>query len=166
MRNKLMLLIFLLAASGCSKREYVIGIGEKLHHGKFDYSVNDLIITRFIKHDRDTLNAKGMFYIVKFKVDNNSLKRQHKWDNSIVYITDERAGEFIPEPDVREFFYRSHNLLPANEFNTPAGSSDSSWIAFDLPFNVTMPYLKARGKMLPGDIFNGALFRRVRIKLY
>lgn len=161
-----MLFIFLLAASGCSKKEYVIGMGEKLHHRKFDYSVTDLIVTRFLKHDADTLRAKGMFYIVKLKVENNSMKRPHKWDSSIVYITDERAGNFDPVPDASQFFCRSKNLKVNEEYITVAGSTDSTYLAFDLPFNVTMPYLKVRGKMLPGDIFDGALFRRVRIKLY
>ncbi len=161
-----MLFILLLAASGCGRREYVIDIGEKLHHRKFDYSVTDLIITRFIKYNADTLHAKGMFYIVKFKVENNSHKRPHRWNSSLVYITDERAGNFDPVPDVSRFFCRSQNLVFKEDYITAAGSSDSAYLAFDLPFKVTMPYLKVEGKMLPGDIFDGALFRRVRIKLY
>jgi hypothetical protein len=158
----------LILITSCSqgKKEYVIGIGERIHHDDFEYSVSDVIISRFLKNGRDTLYAKGMFYMVKFKVENNAKRVNHEWDNTIAYITDERAGTFQNDPAIQKFYEKSKPFGLKEKYITPAGSADSTYIAFDLPFNVTMPYLKVKGDILMGDFFDGALFRRVRIKLF
>jgi len=144
----------------------VIGIGERIHHDDFEYYVSDVIISRFLKNGRDTLHAKGMFYIVKFNVENNALRANHEWDNSIAYIIDDRAGSFQNMPEVQEFYEKSKPFELREKYTTAPGSADSTYLAFDLPFSVTIPYLKVKGDILFGDIFDGALFRRVRIKLF
>lgn len=159
-------MIMLVMLSCSSGTEYVILPGEKIHHHGYEYSVKDLIITRFLKNGNDTLHAKGMFYIVEFRVDNNKRHSSHEWDNSIAYITDERAGTFENLPAVQEFYELSHPFGLNVRYLTKPGTSDSTYLAFDLPFNVTMPYLKVKGKILPADILDGKLFRRVRVKLY
>jgi|WetSurMetagenome_2_1015567.scaffolds.fasta_scaffold00002_18 hypothetical protein len=160
-------LILILVATSCSRRtEYVITPGERIHHDDFEYSATEVIVTRFIKNGSDTLFAKGMFYLVRFKVENRARRVNHEWDNSIAYITDERAGEFENVPSVQQFYDKAKPFGWKENYITTAGSSDSTCLAFDLPFTVTMPYMKVRGSILMGDIFDGALFRRVRIKLY
>jgi len=158
----------LILITSCSqgKKEYVIGIGERIHHGNFEYSAPDVIITRFLKNGRDTLHAKGMFYLVKFKVENNSKRTGHEWDNSIAYIIDDRSGSFQNMPDVQEFYEKSKPFGLKEKYNTAPGTADSTYLAFDLPFNSTIPCLKVEGDILIGDIFDGALFRRVRVTLY
>jgi hypothetical protein len=158
--------LFLLTSCSSHRKEYVIGIGEKIHHDDFEYSVTNLIITRFLKNGKDTLHANGMYYLVKFKVDNNAKRVNHEWDNSIAYISDEKAGTFENIPEVQQYFEKFEPYGLKDIYITPAGSADSTYLAFDLPFNVTMPYLKVKGSILIGDVFDGALFRRVRIKLY
>jgi hypothetical protein len=158
--------LILLASCSPDKREYVIGIGERIHHDDFEYSVSNYTVTRFLKNGSDTLQAKGMFYLVRFKVENNALRVNHEWDNSIAYIVDERAGMFENVPEVQKYLEKSKPFGLKEKYITPAGSVDSTYLAFDLPFNVTMPYLKVKGETLMGDFFDGALFRRVRIKLY
>jgi hypothetical protein len=158
--------LVLITSCNSEKREYVIGIGEKIHHDDFEYSVSDIIISRFLRNGSDTLHAKGMFYLVKFKVENNSKHNGHEWDNSIAYIIDDRAGLFQNMPEVQEFYEKSKTFGLKEKYNTTPGSADSTYLAFDLPFNSTIPYLKVKGEIQIGDIFDGALFRRVRIKLF
>lgn len=156
----------LLVSCSSNRQEYVIGIGERIHHGNFEYSASDIIITRFLKHGSDTLHAKGMFYLVKFKVENNSKRTGHEWDNSIAYIIDDRAGSFNNMPDVQEFYEKSKPFGLREKYSTAPGKADSTYLAFDLPFNSTIPCLKVKGNFMIRDVFDGALFRRVRIKLY
>lgn len=158
----------LILITSCSqgKKEYVIGIGERIHHGNFEYSASDIIITRFLKNGRDTLYAEGMFYLVKFKVENNSKRTGHEWDNSIAYIIDDRSGSFQNMPDVQKFYEKSKPFGLKERYITAPGTADSTYLAFDLPFSVTIPFLKVKGKFLMRDVFDGALFRRVRVKLY
>ncbi len=166
MKHILLILFFLLTSCIPDRKEYVIGVGERIHHDDFEYSVTDIIITRFLKNGTDTLNAEGMFYLVKFKVENNSKRVEHKWNNSIAYIVDERETSFGNLPAVQQYFEKYKPFGLKDGYNTPAGSADSTYLAFDLPFNVTMPYLKVKGEILMGDLFDGAMFRRVRIQLY
>jgi hypothetical protein len=156
----------LLVSCSSNRQEYLIGVGERIHHGKFEYSASDVIITRFLKNGSDTLHAKGMFYLVKFKVENNSKRTGHEWDNSIAYIIDDRAGSFQNMSVVQEFYEKSKPFGFKEKYITAPGSSDSTYLAFDLPFSVTIPFLKIKGNFMMRDIFDGALFRRVRIKLY
>jgi hypothetical protein len=158
--------MFLLISCGCDRKEYVIGIGERIHHDDFEYSVTEIVISRFLKNGNDTLYAKGMFYLVRFKVENNALRVNHEWDNSIAYIVDDKAGSFENVPDVQKFYEKSHPYGLKEKYITTAHSADSTYLAFDLPFNVTMPCLKVKGETLMGDMFDGSQFRRVRIKLY
>jgi hypothetical protein len=151
----------------CSgETEYVIGIGEKIYHHGVEYSVNNIIITRFLKNGTDTLHARGIFYLVDFKVENKSRRKGIGWDNSIAYITDEKAGTFENNPEVQRFYDASVSFGWKENRMTPPQSSDSTWLAFDLPFNTTQPYLKVHGKTVAGDLPDRALFRRVRVKLY
>ena len=158
--------LFLLTSCFPNRKEYVIEIGESIHHDDFEYSVTDLIITRFLKNGNDTLHADGMFYLVKFRVENNAKRVSHEWDNSVGYIVDERAGTFENINDVQQYFEKIKSFGLKDQYITSSGSADSTYLAFDLPFNVTMPYLKVKGETLVGDVFDGAQFRRVRIKLY
>jgi len=167
MRNYTIIIsLILLIFSSCNRQEYVIGIGERIHHDDFEYSVSEVIISRFLKNDIDTLYAKGMFYLIKFRVENNAKRVSHEWDNTIGYIVDERAGIFQNDPEIQRFVEKSKSFGLKEKYMTNAGSADSTYLAFDLPFSVTMPYLKVNGEILMGDVFDGALFRRVRVKLY
>ena len=149
-----------------NKREYVVGIGERIHHDDFEYSVSDIVISRFLRNGTDTLHARGIFYLVNFKVENNAKRVSHEWDNSIAYLVDERSGTFQNDPEIQKFYEKSKPFGLKEKYVTPAGSADSTYLAFDLPFSVTMPYLKVKGDILMGDVFDGALFRRIRIKLF
>jgi hypothetical protein len=124
------------------------------------------MITRFLRNGKDTLYAKGMFYLIWFRVDNNALKVNHKWNNDIAYITDEKAGIFKNIPQAQEFIQNTRSFGLRDEYVTKPSSADSTVLAFDLPYNAIMPYLKVQGSILAGDIFDGALFRRVRVKLF
>jgi hypothetical protein len=166
MKHILPILFLLLTSCISDRKEYVIGVGERIHHDDFEYSVTDIIITRFLRNGTDTLHAQGMFYLVKFKVENNAKRVKHEWDNSIAYIIDERAGSFNNVPAVQQYYEKYKSFGLKDRYITPAGSADSTYLAFDLPFSVTMPFLKVKGEMLMGDVFDGARFRRVRIQLY
>jgi hypothetical protein len=162
------LLIFSVLLTACNqdKREYVIGLNERIHHDYFEYSVSNLLVSRFLKNGPDTLKAQGVFYMVTFRTDNLAMRVSHKWDNSIAYIVDERGRIFENKTDVQQFYEKSHSFGLKEEYITPAGRSDSIILAFDLPFDVTKPYLKVRGEILMGDMFDRARFRRMRIRLY
>jgi hypothetical protein len=124
------------------------------------------MVSRFLKNGADTLHARGMFYVVRFKVENRAMRVGHRWDNSIGYIVDERGNKYENISAVQQFFEKSKPFGLKELYNTHAGTADSTYLAFDLPFTVTKPWLKVRGEILMGDFFAGAKFKKARIRLF
>ena len=160
------LLVALLGSCNSNKMEYVIGVGEKIHHDDFEYSVTDYIVTRFLKNGNDTLKAKGMFYLITFKVENKAMRVNHNWNNSVAYIIDGKGNVYENQKDVQQYFEKINSFGLKETYNTMAGRSDSTILAFDLPFSVTKPYLRVRGEILMGDVFDKARFRKMMVKLF
>jgi hypothetical protein len=162
----IILIIITIASCKPEKKVYIINVRENIHHDDFEYSVSNYIMTRFLKNGPDTLYARGVFYLVIFKVENRARRVNHKWNNSIGYIIDERGKTYENISEVQEFWEKAHPFGLKNEYVTGAGSSDSTYLAFDLPFNVTKPCLGVRGDILMGDTFDRAKFRRTLVKLF
>lgn len=166
--RKFLFLLPLMLMNSCNRNKdiYIIGIGEKIHHDDFEYSVTNYLVSRFLKNGRDTIKAGGVFYMVNFRTDNLAKRVSHKWDNSIAVIVDEKGRVFENLPEVQKFREKACPFGLKEKYITQAGRSDSTVLAFDLPFDVTKPYLKVRGGILMGDIFDRARFRRTFVKLF
>ena len=73
MKTKIFILIlFTMMLSSCTN-EKTIGIKQNIHHDDFEYSVQNVSKTEMI----GSLNAKGMFYIVTFRVENQAKRVEH-----------------------------------------------------------------------------------------
>jgi hypothetical protein len=156
----------LMVACVSQNREIEIGLKERIHHDDFEYSVQNYLVSRFLKNGNDTLKAKGVFYMITFRTENLAMRVNHKWDNSIAFIVDEKDRIYENEPKVQEFYENARPFGLKEKYVTPAGGSGSTILAFDIPFDATRPWLKVRGKILMGDVLNGARFKRMRIRLF
>lgn len=159
-------LMLILSSCNTNNNGDIIGLNQNIHHDDFEYSVSNYIVTRFLKSGNDTLNARGAFYLVNFRVENRALRVSHTWDNSIGYIIDERGKTYEDIGEVQLFWDKAKKFGFSEQYTTQPGTTDSTWLAFDLPLNVTKPCLKVRGSTLMGDVFDRAKFRRMRIRLY
>ncbi|MGD0342352.1 MAG: hypothetical protein ABSA76_11680 [Bacteroidales bacterium] len=158
-------LLFLTSCNSNNNNNF-IEVGERIHHDDFEYSVTNYTVSRFLKNGTDTLKANGMFYVVTFRVENRAGRVGHNWDNTIGYIIDEKGIKYENLPQVQQFLEKSHSFGYREKYNTPAGSSDSTFLAFDLPFTVTRPFLMVRGETLMGDVFDRGKFRKMMIRLF
>ena len=156
------LLVLACLAPACSARERVIGLRENIHHDDFEYSVQE--VARADRIGEQT--PKGLFYIVTFKVENRAKRVDHEWGNDVAYVADEQGRVY--ENDVtaqkqlaasRPFGYRDHYV-------TAPGSIETTMLVFDVPKDVTAPYLEVRGAFLMGDMFDGNQFTKARVKLF
>lgn len=167
MKNYFIILALFLLTSCNSKRNInIIGIGDRIHHDDFEYSVTNYMVTRFLKNGSDTLKADGMFYLVGFRVENRAKRVGHNWDNNIGFIVDGKGGKYENLPKVQQFLEKSSPFGYREKHNTPAGATDSTYLAFDLPLTVTMPFFMVRGETLMGDMFDRGKFRRTIIRLF
>lgn len=159
---------FLLVLCSCNsdRTGNVIGLRTNIHHDDFEYSVSDYTITKFLNNGTDTLRAQGLYYLVNFKVENRAMRVRHKWDNSIAYIIDENGNSYENNKDVQQFYEKSHPFRFNEMYNTFAGAVDSTILVFDLPQNIKEPYLKVRGEILMGDVFDRAKFRKLKVSLF
>jgi hypothetical protein len=162
------LICFLVLLYSCKndRKGIVIGLHQNIHHDDFEYSVSDYKMTGFLNNSADTLKAKGIFYLVNFKVENRALRVGHKWNNSIAYIVDDKGNDYENDTYAQQFYEKSHPFGFSENYNTLSGTTDSTILIFDLPANIREPYLKVRGDILMGDVADRARFRKVRVKLF
>jgi hypothetical protein len=149
-----------------NKTNNIIGVGDRIHHDDFEYSVTNYQVSRFLKNGNDTLKTNGMFYIVTFRVENRARRVGHNWDNRIGYITDENGRKYENIPQVQQFLSKSLPFGYREKYYTPEGAADSACLVFDLPISVTKPCFMVRGETLMGDVFDKGKFRKMMIRLF
>ena len=172
--NKSILILSVIAASfalntvSCKSdnKAYIIGLNQNIHHDDFEYSVTAFKTTPKLETDRDTIFARGIFYLVHFKVVNNALRVGHQWNNSIAYMVDEKGTRYENIEETQVLINRYVPFGLKNIYNTPHGTADSTILVFDLPADAREPYLMVRGEILMGDAFNGARFKKMKVKLF
>jgi hypothetical protein len=158
----LICLITALIICSCSADEKVIVLNQETQHDDFFYLVTDFYKTDEIGGQK----AKGIFYVVTFKVVNRAKRVDHPWDNSITYVVDENGRQFhnLPEMQNALNFFKPFNLRDRHV--TKAGETESTIFVFDIPNDSKQPYLKYEGDFLMGDMFDGSRFSRTKVKLY
>ncbi len=155
-------LIVMLFLSSCSKEEKVIGLKQNIHHDDFEYSVQSVEMADSI----GAIKARGTFYIITFRVENRAKRVNHIWENSIAYIVDENGKEHENLNEPENELAKEKLFVQKTKHFTPAGETESAALVFDIPKEVKEPYLKVRGEILMGDIFDGSQFRRTKVKLF
>jgi hypothetical protein len=158
------LLVALSAAilAGCSGPDRVIAVRQTIHHDDFEYSVEGV---ETMDRIGDRLPV-GRFYVVTFQVQNRAREVNHRWGNDIAYLVDERGREYENDDDAQTALARVDPFERKDSYVTPAGVTERTRLVFDVPRAVKEPYLRVRGFLLMGDVFDGAQFRRTRVKLF
>ena len=148
--------------SSCSLNEKMIDLGENIHHDDFEYSVQHVERAEEIGN----LQTRGTFLIVTFQVENRAMRVSHHWSNDIAYIVDAGGTEYENSAAAQKEFDRIKPFGYKPEYVTPAGNTETTVLVFDVPKSLTEPYLKVRGYVLMGDVFDLNEYRRTRVKLF
>ena len=152
------MLIFLPA---CSSEDRTIGLNSEIQHDDYFYS-----ITAFKKADAiGSLQAKGVFYIVEFKVINRAKRVDHPWNNTITYMVDERGAEYDNQSEAQKTLFGLEPFNLKEGHVTRAGESETTIFVFDLPKDTKEPSVKYRGEFLMGDMFDGNRFKHTKVRL-
>jgi hypothetical protein len=159
-------MMMLICTCSSNKSGVEIGLNQNIHHDDFEYSVTGITKTKQFVSASDTFTANGIFYLVHFKVINNALRVGHRWDNSIGYLVDENDNRFENINEKQVALNKSLVFGWKELYDTHHGQTDSTILVFDIPVNVTRPYLKIRGGILMGDVFDAGRFRKIKVRLY
>lgn len=165
----ILIVLLLISLLSCHRKNesYFIGLNQNIHHDDFEYSVTSYLRTSSIPYVSDNnTSANGIYYLVHFKVENRALRVDHQWDNSIGYIVDEEGNQFENSKEDQIVLDKSLHFGWKEQYNTLFGTSDSTILVFRLPAAVTKPYLMVRGRILMGDVFDRARFRKMKVKLF
>jgi hypothetical protein len=123
-------------------------------------------VSKFQENGSDTTRTGNFYCLVRFRVENKALRVSHKWNNSIGYIIDETGRIYENNPSLQQLLEKSQPFGYRDSYVTPAGSADSTCLAFELPSQVKRLFFKVRGEILMGDIFDRVRFRRMMVRLY
>jgi hypothetical protein len=156
----------MIGSAGCRRSDTLIGLNETIRHDDFRYSVSSYERRKSIHTGKSDMVAKGTFLIVTFTVENDALRVNHTWDNTIAYI-------FTGEDKIYENNINAQQMLNEVEpfqwqdhYVTSHGAKESTRLVFDVPDDIRNPCLRVRGYTLMGDVLNFNRFKRIRIKLY
>lgn len=148
-----------------SRPERIIGLGERIHHDDFDYSVLRIGKFRSLGSSTQPLAADGIFYVVTLKVENNAKRVGHVWNDSMAYVVDEKGNEYRPSPEGQKAWDAAKGKASEWLHNTPAGAAETTEIVYNLPVNIQDPCLKIWKDVLMGDMFDGIAYRKIKVKL-
>ena len=164
MRKRLCLTAMLCCVifSSCSLNEKTIDLGENIHHDDFEYSAQQVERSEEIGNMR----TRGAFLVVTFQVENRALRVNHRWSNDIAYIVDEGGAEYENNAEAQKELDRIKPFGYKPEYVTPAGNTETTMFVFDVPKSLTRAFLKVRGSMMMGDVFDLDEYRRTRVKLF
>lgn len=159
-------LLIILGSISCSKSDTIIGLNQDIHHDDFAYRVTSFEKRKHINADTGLITAKGIFLIVSFTVENNALRVSHAWDNTIGYVVSGDGNKYENNITAQQMLKTSEPFHWLHHYNTRHGESESTRLVFDIPTDMTNPYLRVRGETLMGDIFDFNRFKRIKIRLY
>lgn len=142
--------------------ERVVGIGDRVRHDDFLYSVVGVERARQI----DERRARGTFHIVTFRVENRAGRVAHEWDNDVAYVVDERGRQFDNDRDAQQSLEHRAPFGLTDRYVTCVEMDQTTKLVFDVPDDVTSLFLKFRGFLLMGDVFDGNQYKRTRVKLF
>jgi hypothetical protein len=140
----------------------MIDLGDNIHHDDFEYSVQHLDRTEEIGN----LRTRGTFLLVTFQVENQAKRVNHRWSNDIAYIVDAAGVEYENNTEAQKELDRIKPFGYKPEYVTPAGNTETTILVFDVPKSVTQPFLKVRGSLMMGDVFDLNEYTRTRVKLF
>ncbi|AMY07102.1 hypothetical protein LuPra_00269 [Luteitalea pratensis] len=147
--------------TGCSQ-DPLLAVGEPIRHDDFLYTV---LAARRV----DAIGsraARGQFLVVHFGVTNRAMRVSHTWTNHIAYLVDANGHRLENDDTLQQQLDGLHPFGWAAEYVTAAGAKRSTMLVFELPADVARPLdLMVRGELLMGDVFDGARFRRSRVRL-
>ena len=147
--------------TGCGE-DPLLAVGEPIRHDDFLYTV---LAARRIDA-LGTRPAKGQFLVVHFEVANSAIRVAHRWTNHIAYLVDAGGRRHDNDDGLQQQLDALHRFGWAAEYVTAPGAKRSTMLVFDLPADVARPLdLMVRGELLIGDVFDGARFRRTRVRL-
>jgi hypothetical protein len=148
--------------SACAGPDRVVGVGESVRHDDFLYSVAAVQREKAIGDRR----ARGTFQIVTVQVENRAGRVAHQWGNNIAYLVDELGRQYENDDEAQRALDARAPFGLSDHYVTPAEASQTTKLVFDLPDEVKAPYLKFRGYLLMGDVFDGNMYKRTRVKLF
>lgn len=160
-------LIIILLSCNRKNESYIIGLNQNIHHDDFEYYVTSYLRTSSLPEvSVKNISVNSNYYLVHFKVENRAMRVDHQWDNSIGYIVDEDGNRYENSEEEQIVLDKLMHFGWKREYNTRSGKSDSTILVFKLPFTVTKPYFMVNGGILMGDVFDGARFRKMKVKLF
>ena len=149
-----------LVSAACGA-ERVVGLGERVRHDDFMYSVVGVDRAKQIGDRR----AAGTFHIVTFQVENRAGRVSHEWGNDVAYVIDERGRQFENDGAAQRVLEARKPFGLSDQYVTRAEALQTTKLVFDVPDDAEAPYLKFRGHLLMGDVFDGNLYKRTRVRL-
>ena len=104
--------------------------------------------------------------LVTLEIENRAARVGHRWGNDVAYIVDDHGRVFENDAAAQVALARVEPINLKTEHVTPPGAEETTVLVFDVPADARHAFLRFRGQLLMGDVFDGDRFERTRVELF
>jgi hypothetical protein len=151
----------LAALAGINRRDEVAGLRQEIQYDDFAFSVQGVRKSRTV----GSVAAKGVFYIVTLKVANRARRVSFKFKPTSPMLISEDGKQFRVSSESQRALATDIAAGDACAAPIPPGSFCVKEVVFDVPDDVSVPWLKISRGGLAGDILDTIFYGRKVISL-
>ena len=135
-----------------------VALGTPIRQDDFTYTVVHAAEAQTLAVNGRSIRARGSFYIVTVRLDNNALRVPFEWRDDIAQLVDEHGNKYRVDMIALA-------AAPAyeRERSVPAGQNASFMLVFDVPKTIEQPLLVFDNGIMMGDAFNLVAYRRTGV---
>ena len=135
-----------------------VALGTPIRQDDFTYTVVHAAKAQTLVVNGRSIRARGSFYIVTVRLDNNAVRVPFEWRDDIAQLVDAHGNKYRVDTNAL-------GSAPAyeRERSVPAGQNASFMLVFDVPKTIEQPLLVFDNGIMMGDAFNFVAYRRMGV---
>jgi hypothetical protein len=126
-------LIILPLLVAMSRPEELLGVDQPVRYDDFAFSVRGATRQKSIGTGRYKREAKGIFVIVRLKVDNQAKRVGYRFHKESQVLIDSEGREYQVSPDAQAALDGEHDPILVWPVDIPAGKSFQADLVYDVP---------------------------------
>jgi hypothetical protein len=135
---------------------HLVALGTPIRQDDFQYTVVGVTRAASI----GGVPARGVFYVIKVRVENDALRVPYLWRPDEVRIVDASGRSYGYSPGGQRALDLANPAAVVNR-----GTTADFDVAFDVPRGIVRPQLAFSNGILMGDLFDGAAYEKARVPL-
>jgi Domain of unknown function (DUF4352) len=159
------LLTLLAIVALLNRRTQIVGLNQEIQYDDFAFSVLGVRKARTLDAGLIQKSARGVYFIVTIKVANHAKRVDFTFKRPAASLVDDKGREFHLSEDGQAALDAGASHASSCAGPIPAGQSCTTEVAFDLPEDASLRYLRMSEGGTVGDVLDVIFYGTKRIEL-